>query len=92
MNSRSRKNTGIFLKYGVLLFFLIIIAVFIYRMLSDEDIINNINNIINNDVSIRDDDDYSEMLKDSEHKIIMDWTPRAACSAMVILNIIYYLL
>jgi len=80
------KNTGI-LKYGVLLFFLIII----YRLLSDEDIINNINNIINNDVSIRDDDDYSEMLKDSEHKIIMDWTPRAACSAMVILKIIYFL-
>ena len=82
MNSISMKNTGIFLKYGVLLFFLIII----YRLLSDEDIINN---IINNDVSIR--DDYSEMLKDNEHKIIMDWTPRAACSAMVILKIIYFL-
>jgi len=77
MNSRSRKNTGIFLKYGVLLFFIIII----YILLSNE--------VINNDVSIR--DDYSEMLKDSEHKIIMDWTPRAACSAMVILKIIYFL-
>ena len=41
--------------------------------------INDINDIINNDNDI----EYSEMLKDDIHKIILDWTPRAACSAMV---------
>ena len=79
MDSISMKNIGIFLKYGALLFFLIII----YRLLSNED--------INNDDSIF--DGYSEMLKDNEHKIIMDWTPKAACSAMVhiiSLNFFYY--
>jgi hypothetical protein len=59
---------------GIILSFLFIIKMLYYN----KDVVVDLYNAQqNNDI------EYSEMLKDNEHKIIMDWTPRAACSAMV---------
>ena len=85
MGMKSKSSSSMKSKYVCAIYTIGIILLFIF--------ITKLGNNRNNDVvtvaidtySVVDNSDieYSEMLKDNEHKIIMDWTPRAACSAMV---------